>query len=71
MDKSNFRPNHLTSQEINCIAWAIRNAEVWRGSLVGNPNPKRLEQFDKDIKHAKQGMRKLRKLNNYVAQSKI
>lgn len=45
----------------NALAWAVRRAEEWRGSLVGNPDPAPLAAFDAQTKRARNALRLIRK----------
>ena len=45
---------------------AIEEAEGWRGSMIGNPDPEQLEEFDEFIATARKALKAVRKLNNEV-----
>lgn len=51
--------NALTKQELRMLRWAVREAAAWRGTLVGNPDPVPLQDFDACIKIAKTAVKKL------------
>ena len=36
----------LSSKQVELFAIAITNWQNWRGSLIGHPDPKVLEEFD-------------------------
>lgn len=42
------------------LKWAVDNAEDWRGSMTGNPDPGPLREFDENIKIAKGALKKLK-----------
>lgn len=50
-----MKPSH-----IKALAWAVDEAEGWRGSLTGNPDPVPLAEFDAKIAQAKAALRELR-----------
>lgn len=47
--------------EIKALSWAVREAEAWRGSLVGAAPQAVLDAFDRKIKTAKNTLTKIRK----------
>ena len=51
----------LKKSDIYALKWANENAEDWRGSLVGNPDPEPLEYFDLMVCAAKKALRKVKK----------
>ncbi|WP_281686406.1 hypothetical protein [Pseudomonas citronellolis] len=59
--------DELFPRHVRALARAVEEAEAWRGSMVGNPNPGPLEAFDKFIKEAKQAMRIVRELGRQHA----
>ncbi len=50
---------NLTKTEYAYLRWAIGQAEMWRGSLVGNPDTTALVQFDKHIRTCKHALKKV------------
>lgn len=60
----------LTTKELRALAWAVGEAESWRGSLVGNPDPGPLEAFDACVAKAKLAMKKVRRNNKSTAQKR-
>lgn len=53
----------LTNTQVDALTWAVREAEGWRGSLIGNPDPQPLQIFDAKVVKAKQALRDLKELN--------
>lgn len=51
----------MKRRHIAALAWAVREAEGWRGSLVGNPDPGPLMEFDANIAAAKEALKDLRR----------
>lgn len=49
----------LTKAEYRALRWAISQAEDWRGTLIGNPDPQPLEHFDAYIAFAKRALKKI------------
>lgn len=49
----------LTEQDRRVLAWAVREAAIWRGSMIGNPDPIPLLEFDKKVYNAKQVLLKI------------
>jgi hypothetical protein len=47
----------LTPVHIKALQMAVHEAEAWRGTLIGNPDPTPLQQFDAYIAIAKQALR--------------
>lgn len=45
----------------NALAWAVGWARDWRGSLVGNPDPKPLAAFDTMVNRARAALKMIRK----------
>ncbi|UXX42089.1 hypothetical protein [Pseudomonas phage phiH2] len=58
----------LTQSELRALARAVSEAEAWRGSMVGNPDPGPLEEFDAFVAKAKQALKKVRRNNNELKQ---
>lgn len=52
-----FFKNQLTVAQRDALRRAVSEAESWRGSLVGNPEP--LEEFDEFIQVAKDALKAL------------
>ena len=50
----------VTRHEIAILAWAVREARSWRGTLTGNPDHRALEEFDRNIATAEGAIKKLR-----------
>lgn len=50
----------LTHGDVKALARAVSEAAGWRGSLVGNPDPEPLKEFDAFIKRARLALRKVR-----------
>lgn len=50
----------MNNRQIQHLAWAVGEAETWRGSLVGNPDEGPLERFDAAITKAKQAVKAAR-----------
>ena len=46
---------------INHLAWAVDEAEGWRGNMTGNPDEGPLEQFDATIKICRQALTEARR----------
>lgn len=63
-----MKNNNVAYSDIQNLKWAIDQAECWRGSMVGNPDPRPLNKFDEDIKRARRTLMKLRK--NYKSTKK-
>lgn len=40
----------------SCLRWALDQAENWRGSMTGNPDPRPLEEFDKRVRKCKEAL---------------
>lgn len=51
----------LTQSELRALSRAVSEAEAWRGSMTGNPDPGPLEEFDAFIAKAKQALKKVRR----------
>ena len=51
----------LTKRQLAVLSWAVREAEAWRGAVVGNPDQTELMEFDMKIIQAKEAMKQLRK----------
>lgn len=49
----------LTRREFKFLNWAIGEAAAWRGSLVGNPDPTQLKNFDACIAECKRALKKV------------
>lgn len=43
------------------LAWAVGRAAEWRGLLVGNPDPKPLQEFDYTVRLARRALALIRK----------
>lgn len=54
--------DELMPRHVKALGWAVAQAEDWRGSLVGNPDPGPLEEFDRFIAQAKEAMSIVREL---------
>lgn len=48
---SELRPKHLKA-----LRRAVREAECWRGAIIGNPDTTELDKFDKFIATAKEAV---------------
>lgn len=59
--------DELFPRHVRALARAVKEAESWRGSLVGNPDPQPLEDFDVFIAEAKEAMRIVRELGRQHA----
>ncbi len=46
-----MKPRH-----IKALRRAVDEAEVWRGSMTGNPDPEPLEEFDAFIAEAREAL---------------
>lgn len=59
--------NHtgLSRAEIRLLVEAVSAANDWRGSLVGNPDPEPLAQFDARIAKMRAAIRKLKAASGY------
>lgn len=53
-------PNRITRSDVLVLRNVIDEAEVWRGSMVGNPDPVPLQQFDAFIARARQALERVR-----------
>lgn len=49
----------LEEEELYAVQWAVEQAKVWRGSLVGNPDPEPLNVFDTMIARAEKALQKM------------
>lgn len=58
-------PTGLSRAEIRLLADAVAEANGWRGTLVGNPDPEPLERFDAQIAKMKAAIRKLKTASGY------
>jgi hypothetical protein len=58
----------LTQSELRALSRAVSEAEAWRGSMTGNPDPGPLEEFDAFVAKAKQALKKVRRNNNALKQ---
>jgi len=45
---------------ISVLRWFIKYTTDWRGSLIGNPNPKPLKDFDKKLRKAKRLLKRFK-----------
>jgi hypothetical protein len=52
----------LTHSDLKALSRAVSEAVTWRGSMVGNPDPLPLAEFDAFIKRARKAVRKVREL---------
>jgi hypothetical protein len=50
----------ITRVQYKWLRWAVGQAEMWRGSLVGNPDVTELRNFDEAIKSCKETLKALR-----------
>lgn len=50
----------LRKKHIDALQRAIDEAEVWRGTLTGNPDPTALEEYDAFIATARAGLKEVR-----------
>ena len=60
----------LSITQITYLRWAVDQAELWRGSMVGNPDTEPLEKFDQFISDARQALKAVdtqRKVLNRIA----
>jgi len=57
-------------RHIEALAWAVREAEGWRGSMTGNPDPVPLAEFDAKVASAKEALREIRKAEREAKQPK-
>jgi hypothetical protein len=62
--------DRATARELQALRWAVREAESWRGALVGNPDPGPLLAFEASIADAKSGLRKLIVLQKSLREAK-
>lgn len=58
-------PTGLSRAEIRLLAEAVSEANDWRGSLVGNPDPGPLDEFDARITKMKAAIKKLKTASGY------
>jgi len=49
------------SKQRRALRWAVDRAAEWRGSLVGDPNPQPLAEFDAHVAEARAALRELTK----------
>jgi hypothetical protein len=70
MAKSKEPPTELSPRHVKALARALREASTWRGTLVGNPDTGPLEEFDRFIATAKEGMQIVRELGRQHANSR-
>lgn len=61
-----YKSSLVSQKHLNALKRAIDEAEGWRGSLIGNPDPEQLEEFDEFIDTAKAALKSVRKLNREV-----
>ena len=54
--------NPLTLHDIRLLKWCVNEAETWRGTMVGNPDPAPLAAFDARIATARAAIRKVQAL---------
>lgn len=50
----------ITYNDYRLLKKAVDSAEAWRGSKVGNPDPKPPQAFDKEIKAMREVLKKIR-----------
>jgi hypothetical protein len=50
--------------QIRALKWAVENAAFWRGALVGNPDPKPLAKFDRQVEKARSALKEVRRLSS-------
>ena len=50
----------LRDKHVKALRRAIYDAQVWRGSMVGNPDTSQLEKFDRYIATAKEALKVVR-----------
>lgn len=61
-DAANSNASRHQREFLNRLLWrAVSEAEAWRGSMTGNPDPGPLEEFDAFIAKAKQALKKVRR----------
>lgn len=70
MSKSKETPTELSPRHVKALARALREAKTWRGTLVGNPDTGPLEEFDRFIATANEGMQIVRELGRQHANSR-
>lgn len=58
-------PTGLSRAEIRLLADAVAEANGWRGTLVGNPDPEPLAHFDAQIAKMKAAIKKLKTASGY------
>lgn len=61
----------IRAKHIKALAFAVREAEGWRGSMTGNPDPEPLREFDARIKEMKEALRVVRAAQKREAAEKI
>lgn len=59
-------PTGLSRAEIRLLADAVTEANNWRGSMVGNPDPEPLARFDAQIAKMRAAIRKLKVASGYT-----
>jgi hypothetical protein len=47
----------LRHKHVKALTRAVWEAEAWRGQLVGNPDPRPLEEFDRFIATAREALK--------------
>lgn len=61
-----YKSSLVSQKYLSALKRAIEEAEGWRGSMIGNPDPEPLEEFDEFIATARKALKAVRKLNNEV-----
>ena len=61
-----YKSSLVSQKHLNALKRAIEEAEGWRGSMTGNPDPEQLEEFDEFIDTAKAALKSVRRLNREV-----
>jgi hypothetical protein len=50
----------MKAKHLKALHWAVREAESWRGSMIGNPDTGPLEAFNAQIKLCKEALKEAR-----------
>lgn len=61
-----YKSTPVSQRHLSALKRAIDEAEGWRGSMIGNPDPEPLEEFDGFIATARKALKSVRRLNNEV-----
>lgn len=61
-----YKSSLVSQKHLSALNRAIDEAEGWRGSMIGNPDPEQLDEFDEFIATARKALKSVRKLNNEV-----